>query len=382
MSKILLIGVSVRALAESAVKSGYPVIALDAFGDSDLENLCEVYSLSRDFQIPYSARGLFLASQELKFDGFSYTSNLENHPAVVQDFSRSALTLGNPPEVLRRARHWPGFYSFLSQNGYLVPVTLFSDDFPIDGKDRQWLIKPVRSGGGQHISFWKPGRKIRPGFMLQEYIPGKSCSASFISNGIEAVVIGITEQIIGVPIPDGRNFFYRGNILPLDNMANPVQANRILAQVQQAAALLTREFRLVGMNGIDFILAGENIYITELNPRYCASMELIERAYNIPVFDLHYRAVTRGELQAFRLEDTGTATGRYIAKSILYADRDCCAPDTRGWFARGIRDIPHSGETLRKNKPVCTIFAEGNSRDECLSNLTKATKNIEMEIYG
>ena len=57
--KILLIGVSARGLAESAVNSGYSVIALDAFGDLDLQGFCESHALLRDFGIPYSAAGLY-----------------------------------------------------------------------------------------------------------------------------------------------------------------------------------------------------------------------------------------------------------------------------------------------------------------------------------
>jgi predicted ATP-grasp superfamily ATP-dependent carboligase len=37
--KILVAGVSVRAMVESAIRSGYLILALDAFGDRDLRVL-------------------------------------------------------------------------------------------------------------------------------------------------------------------------------------------------------------------------------------------------------------------------------------------------------------------------------------------------------
>ena len=40
--RILLAGVSTRALAESAVRAGYRVVAVDAFGDADLRAVAEV----------------------------------------------------------------------------------------------------------------------------------------------------------------------------------------------------------------------------------------------------------------------------------------------------------------------------------------------------
>ncbi len=377
-----MVGVSVRALAESAVRSGYQVIALDAFGDSDLKSFCEGYSLWRDFQAAYSAPRLFKASRQLEFDSVSYTSNLENYPSVVRDFSRDAQILGNSPEVLKHIRNWPELYRTLDRDGFRVPRTVHPADTLPDDYDGQWLEKPLHSGSGRLVSFWKPGQRLKRGYLLQEFIPGLPCSASFIANGHEAVVIGMTEQLIGLPGSHNKKFLYRGNLVPLEDHQRPPDDISILEQVQQIAALLTHEFGLVGFNGFDFILIGGKVCVIEVNPRYGASMEVIERAYNLPVFDLHYKAVTLGTLPDFDLKNTGKPADHFIVKTILYADRDGVAPDTSNWLSGGVRDIPHPGESLKKGQPVCTLFAEGNSRSECLTNLNEVAERYKKEIYG
>jgi predicted ATP-grasp superfamily ATP-dependent carboligase len=379
--KILIVGLSTRAIAESAVRSGYQVDALDAFGDLDLQALVRCYSLKRDFHISFSAAALFAASRRLAFDVVAYTSNLENHPEVVRRFARHHQVLGNPAEVLARVRHWPTLFAVLAQAGLKVPETIYDSDTRRPDQARTWLRKPVASGGGHGITFWRdtvsPGRD----FMLQEYVPGLACSASFVANRRECVVVGMTEQLVGQPEFDVHGFRYCGNLLPLETTRNPAAGRVILDQVRRIAALVTREFGLVGVNGMDFMLSGDQVCLTEVNPRYSTSMELIERAYGLPMFDLHLRAVLHGELPEFDLA-TRLADGPFHGKAILYAGRDAVAPNTQSWLERGIRDVPIPRENLTQGGPICTVLAHGPTRDSCFANLVAQAEALKGEMYA
>lgn len=381
--KILLVGVSTRSLAESAVRSGYETAAIDAFGDYDLKALCESYSLRRDFQIPFSASGLFTASRKLSFDAVVYTSNLENHPEVVQRFARRGMVLGNTAQVLSSVRTWSSLYDSLNRSGFRVPETIYHDNGRQANPERQWLRKPVHSGGGHGIMFAPNARSARRGYLLQEYIPGLSCSASFVANQREAVVIGLTEQLVGLPEFGADGFRYCGNILPLETVRNRQNGASLLEQVQRIASLITREFGLVGVNGFDFILADGQVCLTEVNPRYSASMELIERAYDLSIFDLHVQAVMQGRLPEFDLDQRmRQIEKRSYGKAILYAEKDSLATDTRDWVQSELRDVPYPGESLEEGKPVCTILAAGESRADCLTRLIHRAKAIKGEIYA
>ncbi len=377
--KILIVGVSTRAIAESAVRSGYQVVALDAFGDLDSKALGECYSLGRDFHTRFSAAGLFAASRHLAFDAVTYVSNLENHPGVVRSFARRHRVIGNSAEVLTRVRHWPTLFAVLARAGFKVPETIYDGGvWPADPA-RVWLRKPVRTGGGHGITFWRDGSGAGRGFMLQEYVPGVPCSASFVANGRDCVVVSLTEQLVGRSEFGAHGFRYCGNLLPLEAARHLTAGRAILQQVRRMSELITREFGLVGVNGIDFVLSGDQLYLTEVNPRYSASMELAERAYGLPIFDLHVRAVLDRELPEFDL--AGPLAGEpFHGKAILFAERDAMAPDTRVWLESGARDVPAPGERLNEDGPICTVLARAPSRESCFAGLVARAEALKGEI--
>ncbi len=380
LMRILVIGISVRAMVESAVRSNYSVIAMDAFGDQDLNATVEAYSLRRDFRVPYRADALYELSRRFEFDAVAYTSNLENHPEVLDRFASRCPLLGNFPDTVRNVRDWPGLFSRLQAAGFGVPETIFAGQERKFSPERRWLLKPVFSGGGHGISFFEQGRSAGEGFFLQQYLPGKPCSASFLANGHESVLIGITEQIAGVSQFGAGGFRYCGNMLPLPEAVNS-GGETILEQVRGIAAFLTREYGLAGANGFDFILQDDCVWITEVNPRYSASMELIERAYGLPIFDLHLQAAVNGIIPEFKLESE-LSGGSYFAKGILYCERESFAPEIRDWQERDLRDVPHSGEILHKGGPICTVFANRANYRETYAELIRRAEAIKKEIYG
>ena len=379
--KILIVGISVRAMVESAVHSGYAVMALDAFGDQDLRALAESFSLHHDLHSRYSSSALYRASRQLSFDAVAYTSNLENHPEILKRIAGRRPIIGNPPQAIRSVRDWKTLFSGLRQAGFNVPETNFAGDNRRADPGRRWLVKPLLSGGGQGIDFLRGSRLPGDSCMLQEYKPGKPCSASFVADGRECVILGISEQLIGMRPFGSRKFGYCGNILPLPEALHSDAGKSILTQVRRLAAFLTKEHGLKGVNGMDFILDGRNICLTEVNPRYSASMELVEQAYGLPVFHLHCQAVLEGKLPEFKLEKL-LKTGRFFGKTILFAETDAHAPDTRNWPARGIKDVPASGEKLPAGGPICTFLAGGRTYDETLAALTRQAGILKEEIHA
>lgn len=386
--RILITGISTRAIAESARAAGYDFITLDYFGDYDQKSWCENYSLKRDFGLPFSSARLYGASQGLNFDAVVYTSNLENHPQVVAKFEARCRLLGNGATVLSRVRHWPTFFGVLAREGLPVPRMIYGWEKQSPSTGCRWLRKPVRSGGGHNIALWHDDRLPGEEFVLQEYIPGLDCSASFVANGRECVLLGLTEQLIGRPEFGVGGFRYCGNILPLA-VGSEMRAT-LMAQVRHIAGSLTREFGLVGVNGLDFVLKEGQAYPVEINPRYSASMELIEMAYGLSIFALHVRAVLEGELPDFDLAVRSNDFRRlksslqtvFHGKAILYAERDCRAPDTRGWPERGIRDVPFPGETISRGSPVCTVLATGSTREDCYAGLVAQAEEVKGELYA
>jgi uncharacterized protein len=379
--KILVAGVSVRAMVESAIHSGYSVIALDAFGDRDLRALTETHSLHHDFHVRYSAQEIYSASRGLVFDAVAYTSDLENHSEILKRFALDSRILGNSAQVVQAARNWATFFDGLRQAGFMVPKTFFCGHEPKPDSKHRWLIKPLLSGGGHGITFLETARMPSNPWMLQEYLQGKPCSISFVANGHECVVIGITEQLIGLRQFGSQGFRYCGNLLPCPDVMDPGAGKIFLDQARTLAAFLTMEYGLTGVNGMDVIWDGDRVWVLEVNPRYSASMELIERAYELPVFHLHVQAVMNGELPDFKLEEKWM-NGKFFGKAILFAERETIIPDTQSWHARNLHDIPDTMEILPKGGPICTILAAGPTHGETFAELVRQAEILREEIYG
>src|SRR4029450_12285824 len=87
--RVLIVGVSTRAAADSAARAGFEVTALDAYADLDQHPSVRALSLPRDFETPFSPGALVTAARTLPGDAVVYLSSLDNHPKAVE-----ALTTG------------------------------------------------------------------------------------------------------------------------------------------------------------------------------------------------------------------------------------------------------------------------------------------------
>jgi predicted ATP-grasp superfamily ATP-dependent carboligase len=346
--RILLTGLTTRAIAESAVRAGCDVVTVDYFGDLDQKRLCPNVSL-RELGLKYSAAAIAEAASRLDYDAVVYCGGLENHPRVVARLAAGATLLGNAPETLRRVRDPGRLFPFLAARGFAVPETR-GRGAPLPSGGR-WLVKPVRSGGGMGIRVFA-GQPPAAGQVLQAYVEGVPGSVAFVADGARCVLLGWTEQLRGP-----RGFLYGGNVLPLDGPATALDEARGLAEA------LTAEFGLRGLNGFDFVLRAGRPVLVEVNPRYCASMELWDEAGAPPVFALHL-AACRGELPG-----VVRAPDAVRGKLIVYAPRPVRVGQTAEWLARGIRDVPAPDATIAEGHPICTVLAREPTRAGCRARL-------------
>jgi predicted ATP-grasp superfamily ATP-dependent carboligase len=369
---IVVVGFTARAMAASAVSAGYAVRTVDFFGDEDLRRLAPNLSLDRDLRQPYSAGALLAAAMRDPVDTVVWLASLENHPGIISAFARRCRVLGSPADSVARVRDWTRLARALNTHGIRTPRTLQPGD---DVPSGSWLAKPRRSGGGHGIHVWR-GDVLDEAWLLQERVNGIPCSVSFAADGRRAILLGISEQLIGRAEFGASGFRYCGSIYPL-LPPPPLALRDLVGPLQEMVQVLAAEFGLLGVGGVDFILGeGGEVVPVEVNPRFTASMELIERAGGPSVFDVHVRSSTGG----IPLLEWDPFTDGYWGKAVVFAGRDVRVPDTGGWFDRGIADIPHSGQSIAAGHPVCTVFARATSRDACLAGLIARADEIREEL--
>ena len=342
-------------MAESAARAGYRVTAVDAFGDLDQHPGVRALSVPRDFGARFSATAAARAATEIVCDAVTYLSPFENHPSAVRRLAQRTTLWGNGPAVLRRARDPRRFATMLEQQG-------------MSGKETRWLLKPRASGGGHGIHWWVPGDTVPANAHVQPFVDGTPGSIVFVAARGAAVTLGVTRQIIGDRAFGAEGFRYCGSILAPAHDPHLGEGSRLLTAAAEIADAAARELDLVGVNCIDFI-ARDGIPIpVELNPRWSASMELVECVYGVSVFGMHADACSNGGLPDFDLAQA-SARHRATARAIVFARHDVVCGDTRAWLDdTTVRDVPHPGEHIRAGRPVCTVFADGADSASCYTS--------------
>ena len=223
----------------------------------------------------------------------------------------------------------------------------------------------MRSGGGAGVRPAAPGERRPPRHCLQAFLDGPVGSAAFVGDRLRAVILGVTEQIVGAPELGGSGFRYGGNIAGPPRDLLPPGA---LAPLSRAGSALAARFSLRGLFGIDYVVSSGLPHLIEVNPRYTASMELFEEMTARNLFDLHLRAIEDGLLPAGPLAPR-RASPRFLAKGILYAQSPVRAGAPDALLALGCRDVPVPGEEIGTGQPICTLVAAGESPAACRERL-------------
>jgi uncharacterized protein len=318
------------------------VIAFDLFGDLDLRAARVVKR--------HSLTALVDAAVEEAPGAIVYGASFENHPALVERLGERHTLLGNPASTLRAVRDPVRLGAALGD----LPYPRTTVTAPASGR---WLRKPLRGGGGTRVREWRGGA-ARAGTYLQEHIDGIPCSAAAMGDGTDAAVLGITEQLVGERAFGVRGHRWCGNLVP---PRTPVPRD----QVQAICSRLAAVFGLRGLFGVDFVWDGERAWTVEVNPRPTASLEAIEAAYGVQVFD------------GRELVDEPV---RAAGKAVLFATEDVVIGESERWLERGVRDVPHPGERIAARRPICTVVTTAATPQDALAGLEEEVERLRADL--
>jgi uncharacterized protein len=361
---LVIVGASVRAAAQSAVRASFDVSGIDLFADQDLAE-CATAVHCDDYP-----RGLAKLAEGAADGPWMYTGALENYPRLVDRIAAKRKLLGNPGEVLRRVRDPLLLHRAISESGLPCPdVRVDPTEVPRDGS---WLMKPRRSGGGTNVRRFT-GQIPRGAVYYQRFIAGTPASATYVAARSKAVLIGVTEQLIGAQHISGENFRYIGSIGPI------ALSPAIMSSLKDLGNTIARGFALTGLFGIDGIVADDAFWPIEVNPRYTASMELLERAIDRSLVGDHVAAATSSTLPLAFQSNPNILYG----KTIAFATKDFVVDHSLAEFAEKSRntdttlaDIPPPGTHVAAGSPIATACTRGTSRDMIMRNLRATVKQL------
>ncbi|MBI3838218.1 MAG: ATP-grasp domain-containing protein [Planctomycetia bacterium] len=348
-----------------------------------------------------------------------YTGALENYPSLVDGLAKIRPLLGNGADVLRRVRQPAQVANALRAAGLFCPAFAFDSDLRVDTpslsgasvattgspgvpsstggpatrdtghvgpirplvRDGSWLRKSLRSAGGAQVTAWD--RHAKPGppggdFYFQQRIDGLACSAVYVAAGGDAVLLGITRQLIGVAWTGANGFRYCGSIGPLALAAG------VETSFAKIGGVLARAFHLVGLFGVDAIVNEQGVWPVEVNPRYTASTELLEWAAGLHAIDVHLTACEEGRVPSVAIQPQQ----RLFGKAILFASEqfvvsaELCSFLLKRHDQRppAMADIPVVGTTIEAGWPIVTVFAAAADEHDVLRQLHQHAVEVRSLI--
>jgi len=378
MANLLIVGASARAAASSARRAGFAPWCADLFADSDLRAMVPDAMRCPANEYPHGLANL-LASAPMA--PWIYTGGLENHPQLIAKMARLRPLWGNGPAALRLCRDPFAIQRILRDAG-LPSLQVHSDGSKLSPGCR-WLRKPRKGSAGQGISFADRGTGGRSRtHYYQQYVEGAPMSAVFVRARETVRLLGVTEQLIGIDWLNAPAFRYCGNIGPAD------LAEGMGSELLQIGRVLGNGCGLQGLFGVDFIAKDGRPWVVEVNPRYPASVEVLEMATGMAALSFHRQAFDR----AVCAIPSADSRGEFVGKAILYAPRRLVMPpagvlaglssaemDSRRaqtgakW---AISDVPETGEAVESGWPILTVLVRDKSRFGCLSLLHRTARSI------
>ncbi|MEO1495916.1 MAG: ATP-grasp domain-containing protein [Planctomycetota bacterium] len=342
--RIAIVGASVRAAAQSAVRAGFEVIAADLFADADLRTVCDATRV-RDYP---DGLAEWLAAQSV--DAWMFTGAIENHPELIDRMASIAPLWGVQGRSLRNARDPLCLQRLLANAGVAFPETQAARDASrVSGA---WLAKSYRGASGSGVARLGSNEETPAGGYVQRFVPGRPMSVVYAVNARGARLLGVTEQLVGQP--GVAEWGYCGSIGPIE--PRPL----MLETLQRLGGVLADDLELRGVVGVDLVVADDQVTVIEINPRYPASAEVLERATGRSVVAAHAAACGGESVDPWPL-----TTDRLDAKRIVYAPSGATATDAFiGWAeteqaAGRLADLPRGGDRFEPGSPVCTVLSSG-----------------------
>jgi predicted ATP-grasp superfamily ATP-dependent carboligase len=371
MSEAILIAAQAgRALAEAARRAGLRPFVADLFGDSDTLALSEAYRpLPGRFGSRIVADATLAAIDDLAACagsrlGIVLGSGFEDTPDLVARIAARHRLIGADADAVATLKDPLGFAALCDR--FRIPHPAIATG-PLPDPSG-WLLKRIGGSGGSHI---RPATRgpAPEGHYVQARAPGRPHALNFLADGRTMQVLAVTEQWCA-PSPI-RPYRYGGALAGAAAEAPPLPEPLLLA-VAAAVESLIAATGLRGLGSADFLADETGWWLTEINPRPGATLDILDRR-STPLLAAHIEA-SLGAMPALGPQPADAA-----AAQICYADRehapvpDCPWPDH-------VRDRPRPGTVVRRDAPLCTVLALGTDRQAALDSLKTRTARLQADL--
>jgi len=396
---LVVLGFSARAAAECAVQAGHRPIVVDFCGDLDLTSLgCRYHSMADpawlDWLVDQPTSGPVLI-----------TGGMEHQSLRLYDYFRRTGRSCDAIESVVAMRAIKNWQRWAQESDIVWPKSIAMADAPLlqaptmDSHSR-WVLKSHQSVGGQGVHDWPIDNATSShrflddsqNCYLQQKQQGTGVGVTFLTSDFGTIVLGGAES----GFEDTQSFMpkytYRGSIGPCQ------LSEASLARLRSFGQRVGSEARILGLWQADFIVHPEFIALLEINPRWSASMELLDVAMEERLVGWHVACVNKSvklsewHALSLRCDQRILATPqRALGKLIHYAPCDFVVsksqasqwwevrwdsgntlPAESAWFAA---DIPPANTQVTQGHPIRTSMIVGKTKEQVVAVGTQLSNN-------
>lgn len=351
---ILIAAQSGRALAQAARRAGLRPLVLDLFGDSDTLELAEHHRTARGRFGSGRLGGETVLAALDELAGLSRTppigivlgSGFEGAPDLMARIARRHRLIGATPETVAALKEPLGFAALCDRLSVPHPAVTVE---PVADRNA-WLLKRAGGSGGTHIRAASAGR-APPGGYFQARVPGQAYGLAFLAGEGSFDIVGVTEQWSA---PTRLRPYRYGGALERGRDEPSAIPSGLLAEIVAAVARLAEATGLRGLASADVLVEGDAWWLTEINPRPGATLDVLDRRAT-PLLAAHI-AASLGQVSRMERAPTDAA-----AAAICYAATNYAPVPPLDW-PDYVRDRPRAGSSVAREAPLCTLIAvEGDA---------------------
>ncbi len=373
---LVAVGTSARLLVDCAHAAGIGVHALDVFGDVDTRRRALSWQPIGSGQgLKIDGTALEAALQRFAADpqvlGWVVGSGLEADPALLARCARRLPLLGNRPQTVAALRSPARFHALLAELEIAAPQICLHPP----GEPQGWLFKDAHACGGWHVRAAARAPAHRgPGGYFQRHQAGEPMSLTLLADGRQWRSLMLARQLVGAPAP--RPYGLRGGVGPLRLCA------AAWARLERAADRLVAANGLIGLNGIDFLLDGEKVWLLEVNPRPVASLALFDTAAQGLLLRAHLAVCGGATVEQVALPP---AMDGVRASEVVFARQPLTlSAEAAQWLAAQphCRDLPAAGAKAAKGDPLCSVLASAADPELALALLQARREEVLARLGG
>ncbi len=363
-------------MAESCLRAGWNVSAIDQFGDWDLRKICPVDVVADLNQIPAAVAALH--GNPLLLFGSGYESIVMRHTKQNWRF---------PVANCSRSAAWKamdaGYWTNRMNREICRTPRIAEPGKPLPAG--RWIAKPVGGSGGVGIR-WTGECMDAGSWLTREFIPGNPVGVTAWSNGSHTEILGAFQILAGQKeFGAAEPFVYCGSIGPWRFSAT--EKRQLVPMVDE----IIRVTGVRGLFGIDLVQTETDLVPIEINPRPTATCELMERLVwtanpSASILPLHFSAFGLCDYDDNFVSGMNRAmqSGIFLGKAVLYHDgplprivsprhhQELIHLQTRSLAA----DIPLPGTKIRPGQPVITLFSSDDSPEKVRDQLVALAASV------